>query len=205
MTISANRFLTLEEMTVNAAYIMGYLLGRNWTKESVSGLLGNLQTESSINPGIWQGLKSYDSTPFDTVPGQGYGLVQWTPFNKYTIWAAERQMDYKAMDSQLARIEYEVENNLQWFGGMSAEMNFKQFTQSTKTPEYLAEVFIRTYEHPKYPDQPARGTQARYWYETLTGDPSDPGDPPPNTAENSIFHLLLSGSLRAWTPGVRLT
>jgi hypothetical protein len=195
MTISANRFLTLEEMTINAEYIMSYLVGRNWSKNAVSGLLGNLQTESSINPGIWQGLKSYDDRPFDTVPGQGYGLVQWTPFNKYTIWASERMMDYKEMDSQLARIEYEVENNLQWFGGYSSQMSFAEFTRSTESPEFLAEVFIKTYEHPADPDQPARGTQARYWYETLTGIIEIPPDEVDLT-KNDIFHLWLSDALR---------
>ena len=203
MTISANRFLTLEEMTENAEYIMGYLLGKNWTKESVSGLLGNLQTESTINPGIWQGLNSYESTPYITVAGAGYGLVQWTPFNKYTVWARDNGMDYKAMDSQLARIEFEVANNLQWFGGYSGEMTFHEFTQSTETPEFLAEVFIKTYEHPADPDQPARGTQARYWYENLTGEPTDPTEPPPPNDGNEIYHMLLAGTFPGWN--VRLS
>lgn len=192
MTISANRFLTLEEMTINAEYIMGQLLGRGWTRNAISGLLGNLQTESSINPGIWQSLESYDHDPYSTVAGAGYGLVQWTPFNKYTIWARDNGFDYKEMDAQLSRINYEVDNNLQWFGGYSDEMTFLEFTQSLDTPEYLAEVFIKTYEHPADPDQPIRGTQARYWYDNLSGIITAP----PTVTNNEIFHLWLSDALR---------
>lgn len=193
MITSGNRFLTLDEMKGNAQYIMDFLLERDWTKNAISGLLGNLQSESTINPEIWQNLESYDHDPFATVEGHGYGLVQWTPFNKFTIWASENLMDYKLMDTQLARILYEVENNLQWFGGYSSEMTFKEFSQSTETPEFLAEVFIKTYEHPADPDQPIRGTQARYWYDTLTGDglPPDAID-----RDDKIYHLWLSGALK---------
>jgi murein DD-endopeptidase MepM/ murein hydrolase activator NlpD len=170
MTVSGNRFLTLEEMTINAEYILDYLGSRGWTKNAVCGLLGNLQTESSINSGIWQSLISYDHDPYITVEGHGYGLVQWTPFNKYTVWARDNGLTYSDMDTQLQRIQYEVDNNLQWFGGYSDVMTFQQFTQSLETPEYLAEVFIKTYEHPADPEQPIRGTQARYWFDTLTGE-----------------------------------
>jgi hypothetical protein len=193
MTISANRFLTLDEMKINAEYIMGHLLGRGWSKNAISGLLGNLQSESTINPGIWQSLESYEHDPYITVQGQGYGLVQWTPFNKYTIWARDNGLDYRSMDAQLSRINYEVDNNLQWFGGYSDEMTFKEFSQSTETPEYLADVFIKTYEHPADPDQPIRGTQARYWYETLTGVILPPDA---NDLNDKIFHLWLSDAMK---------
>jgi hypothetical protein len=192
MTISANRFLTMDEMKINAEYIMGQLLGRGWTKNAISGLLGNLQTESTINPGIWQGLNSYDHDPYSTVSGAGYGLVQWTPFNKFTIWARDNGLDYRTMDAQLSRINYEVDNNLQWFGGYSSDMTFKEFSQSTESPEFLAEVFIKTYEHPADPDQPIRGTQARYWFDYLGGVIVLP----PTSQENNIFHLWLSDALR---------
>jgi murein DD-endopeptidase MepM/ murein hydrolase activator NlpD len=169
MVVSKNGYLSLAEMTENAEYILGYLLSKGWTRNAICGLLGNMQTESTINPGIWQSLNSYDSTPYVTVNGQGYGLVQWTPFNKYTVWARDNGYDYADIDAQLERIIYETVNNLQWFGGYSDTMTFQQFTQSTETPEYLAEVFIKTYEHPGDPDQPIRGTQARYWWDNLSG------------------------------------
>jgi murein DD-endopeptidase MepM/ murein hydrolase activator NlpD len=163
MVISKNGFLSIDEMVINAEYIMGFLLGKGWTKNAVAGMLGNMQTESTINPGIWQNLDSGNMS-------MGYGLVQWTPATKYIDWANSRGLDYPAMDSQILRIEYEVENNIQWFGGYSSQMSFKEFTQSNETPEYLAEVFIKTYEHPADPNQPIRGTQARYWFDNLSGE-----------------------------------
>jgi hypothetical protein len=197
MTISKNAFLTMEEMTENAEYIMAQLLASGWTKQAISGLLGNLQTESTINPGIWQGLNSYDSDPYITVQGAGYGLTQWTPFSKYTTWARDNGMDYKAMDSQLARIQYEVDNNLQWFGGVSSTMTFKQFTLSTDTPENLAQAFLHTYEHPADPDQPARSTQARYWFDNLSGTAVGPTPPPNDGIE--FYAMQLAGTLRGWS------
>lgn len=176
MVVSKNAYLTMAEMTENAEYILGYLLNRGWTRNAICGMLGNMQSESTINPGIWQSLNSYDSTPYIEVQGQGYGLVQWTPFNKYTVWARDNGYNYADINAQLDRILYEVANNIQWFGGVSDTMTFQQFTQSTDTPENLAYAFISTYEHPADPNQPDRQTQARYWWDNLSGTGTiDPG------------------------------
>lgn len=34
---------------------LGFLVSRGWTKQSVAGILGNIQSESSLNPDIWSG------------------------------------------------------------------------------------------------------------------------------------------------------
>jgi hypothetical protein len=187
MTVSKNDFLSIEEMTVNAQYILDYLTGRGWTKNAVCGMLGNMQTESTINPGIWQGLNEGDMSG-------GYGLVQWTPASKYIDWANAQGYDYTAMDSELARILWEVENNQQW---IDSAMTFQEFTHSTDTPSSLAMKFIAAYERPADPTQPARGDQAEYWWNTLTGDGGAITPPPdPTAAPNKIYHLWLSGVLK---------
>lgn len=38
----------------NAKYIYDYLVGRGFTPESVCGMLGNFQAESSIDSAIWE-------------------------------------------------------------------------------------------------------------------------------------------------------
>lgn len=44
-------------------------------------MLGNMQQESGINPGIWEVLPNANF---------GYGLVQWTPaIDKFFSWAAK--------------------------------------------------------------------------------------------------------------------
>jgi hypothetical protein len=191
MTISKNAFLSLEEMTINAEYILTWLTGKGWTKNAICGTLGNMQTESTINPGIWQNLDEGNTS-------LGFGLVQWTPSTKYTDWCHDRGLIPEEMNSNLERIIYEVENGLQWISTSGYPLSFKEFTLSTETPEYLAQAFLKNYERPYDQNQPNRSSQARYWWDNLKGtgeiDPgTTPGDEP---TEYSIFHMWLSGSLR---------
>lgn len=183
MVYSKNDYLTLEEMTVNAQYILNYLLGVGWTKNAVCGMLGNMQTESTINPGIWQGLNLGDTSG-------GYGLVQWTPATKYITWANSESLDYTAMDSQLKRILYEVQENIQW---IDSSMTFQEFTQSTDTPYNLAMRFITSYERPADPNQPIRGSQANYWFANLNG-----GTPIIKNKDKEMIMMLLSDTLNGW-------
>lgn len=159
--ISGNRYLSIDEMTVNAQEIMNQLTSRGWTKNAVAGMLGNMQTESTINPGVWESLSPNVNN--------GYGLVQWTPATKLISWAESEGLDYTSGDAQLQRIDWEVANNQQWIATSQYPMSFQEFKVSTLTPEYLAQVFIRNYERPRYPNQPIRSTQARYWYDNLEG------------------------------------
>ena len=80
---SKNAFLTDKEMGDNARYVYDYLTARGWSPTAVCGMLGNMETESTINPGIWQNLD-------DTNPELGYGLVQWTPSYKYINWCNQQ-------------------------------------------------------------------------------------------------------------------
>lgn len=73
------------------------------------------------------------------------------------------------MDNNISRILYEVENNIQWIATSSYNYTFEQFTHSTDTPYNLALTFLANYERPEDPNQPARGTQAEFWYEYLGG------------------------------------
>jgi hypothetical protein len=116
-----------------------------------------MQTESTINPGIWQSLNSGNMSG-------GFGLVQWTPATKYIDWANANGLPYSNMDSELQRILYEVKNNVQW---INSSMTFYQFTRSTDTAYNLGMKFLSSYERPLNPNQPIRGTQATNWYNTL--------------------------------------
>lgn len=160
MVVSRNGYLTLEEMTENAEYILGYLLTKGWTREAICGMLGNMQTESTINPGIWQNLDAGNTR-------LGFGLVQWTPATKYLNWANQRNLSPPAMDSNLQRILWEVSNNVQW---IHPSMSFRQFTRLTSSPEECARLFLRHYERPANPNQPNRARQARYWFNNLSGE-----------------------------------
>ena len=49
-TYNSSNTLTMEQMKVNATYIWNYLREQGWTLNAVAGVLGNMQSESSINP-----------------------------------------------------------------------------------------------------------------------------------------------------------
>ena len=154
-----------DEMKLNARYIWQYLGNKGWSLNAVAGLLGNLQAESRINPGIWQSLREGGDPD-----GHGYGLVQWTPYTKYTNWCTENGYDKADMDTALIRIEYEIERGLQWITRSPYNISFKEFTTSTKDPYWLGCAFLINYERPADQSQAVkdyRGGNAEYWYEYL--------------------------------------
>lgn len=65
--------LSQSQQEANAQYIYSYLSEENWSMQAICGLLGNIQQESVMNPGVWQGRHRKDL---------GYGLVQWTEAGK---------------------------------------------------------------------------------------------------------------------------
>lgn len=147
----------MEEMKNNAQLFANYFIERGWSKNAICGMLGNIQVESNINPGLWESLEE------GNLQG-GYGLVQWTPATKYIDWAVD---NYSDGNKQCERIQYEVDNNLQWISTDLYNITFKEFTTSDKTPHELAMIFLANYERPLNPNQPLRGEYAEYWYNTL--------------------------------------
>lgn len=49
-TYDSSNSLTMEQMKVNALYIWSALSYQGWTLNAVAGILGNMQSESAINP-----------------------------------------------------------------------------------------------------------------------------------------------------------
>lgn len=47
---NSSNSLTMEQMQVNATYIWTSLSASGWSLNAVAGMLGNMQSESSINP-----------------------------------------------------------------------------------------------------------------------------------------------------------
>lgn len=156
-----------ENMTDNAKYIYKFFREKGWTAQSICGMLGNMQGESGIIADIDE--KS---------GGGGYGLVQWTPKTNLTSWANANGLNYRTVDTQCRRIQWELENGQQFYKTSAYPLTFRQFTQSTSSPKYLAEVFIHNYERPANANQPNRGVWAENWYSILVNGttPSTPSD-----------------------------
>ena len=135
------RWLSESESLQNAQLVANHLIKQGWTKESISALCGNMRHESSINPDMYEFNYAWEDN-------RGYGLVQWTPRSKYWDWAESRGLDPRDGDSQLERIDYEVEQNIQWISTPNYPETYAQFRASTKSMDYLVPAFTWNYERP---------------------------------------------------------
>lgn len=192
--------ISIDEMKPNARYIWQYFSSRGWTLNAVAGLLGNIQQESKMSPAIWEstiegsiinadGTQVLNMSAIDSYYAKkgcypGYGLTQWTPYSKYTDWCASHSLAYWDMDSQLQRIEYEVENKIQWQARPSKGYNltFSEFIASTQDAAWLAEAFAFCYERPARSSgttaeqddlRKERGANGDFWYSYLSTLPID--------------------------------
>ena len=147
-------WLTEEQSLSNAQLVVNHFKGSDWTKEAISALVGNMRHESSINPNMYE-------YGYDWAEDRGFGLVQWTPRSKYWDWAVAQSLTPREGDSQLARIDYEVDNNIQWIAnghalryGLSDKYDFSFADFRTNAPgltvEALTEAFMWNYEGPAY-------------------------------------------------------
>lgn len=144
------------EQEKNAWFIWQYFKNNGWTEQSIAGMLGNMQSESGIIPDI-----------DEHGGGGGYGLVQWTPKSKLVDWCNERGVDYRTLDSQCQRIQWEMKNEVQWLSTNNYPYTFRTYTQKTNISE-CAWAFLVNYERPANANQPIRAIQAQYWYDKFT-------------------------------------
>lgn len=161
---SGNYYLSQSEMENNAQLVADYARSNGWTKIACAAILGNMQAESGINPGIWENLTPY---------GGGYGLVQWTPYTKYSDWATGEGYTWQDNgDAEMERISYEAANNLQWFRnaelGIDPPITFEQFLKAGLYDlENSTNFWLWFYEHPADPGpttQQTRYSYAQAWY-----------------------------------------
>jgi LysM repeat protein len=148
-------YLTEAEQLNNAQLIAYHFANTDWTKESIAALCGNCHHESILNPQMSEFGYTWEDN-------RGYGLVQWTPRSKYWDWATANGLDPYSGDSQLARIDYEVNNNIQWIadgynrrystGVDKYDITFAEFRANTQgyTVEQLTEAFMWNYEGPSF-------------------------------------------------------
>lgn len=165
--ISKNVYLTQAEMENNAELFHKFFINKGFTFNSICGMLGNIQKESTINPGIWGNLDP-NGNPEDT----GYGLVQWTPYTRITRWMRSHDYALDDGDGQCSKLleEYQhPELERTWHPTDKYPETFEQFAASTATPEYLAQVFLYNYERPADFNQPDRSELARNWWNYLAG------------------------------------
>lgn len=157
-----NFYLTQSQMEDNATLIAAIFRAKGWSDNAIAGMLGNMQSESGINPGIWENL--------DAEAKGGYGLVQWTPYTNYSNWAGSGWENNGPKECQ--RILYEFANGLQYYPTSTFPMTAEEYTKSTSSPSVLAYTWLYNYERPGSLNQPERATQAEDWFEFLGNTPT---------------------------------
>lgn len=173
----------MSDMQKNALSVYAELSGYGFSLNAIAGILGNMQTESTINPGIWQNL---------TVGTGGYGLTQWTPYTKYSNWAGSGWENNG--DKECERINYEFEHQgIQYIPTSKYPLSAAEFKTSDLSPQYLAYAFLYNYERPTNKNQPKRRTQADYWYTFLSGEEPPSGEDDP---EEELFPVWLLFKIR---------
>lgn len=161
-----NGYLTAAETAGNAQEVANFFLAQGWSRNAISAMIGNMQGESGVNPGIWEELRPY---------WRGYGLTQWSPYTKLSDWADN--LGYTWLDNgptQCKRIDWESLNNEQWFRndqlGVDPPISFTEFSVSNLPLNTLTNYFLWFYEHPVDPGpttQAKRQGYAQNWYDTL--------------------------------------
>lgn len=184
---SFQQWLSESQSLKNAQNVVDHFKGSGWSRNALSAMLGNMRHESSINPDMYEYGYDWDAN-------RGYGLVQWTPRSKYWDWATARGLSPRLGSSQLARIDFEADNNIQWIQTNSYPLSFAEFRKSTQSVDYLTQAFTWNYERPNATaganSMPARIAFAKKCYNQLdwTGQVSNPTDPtlPPDPTDPTL-------------------
>jgi len=151
-----------------------------YTHNAACAILGNIYAESGMNPWRWQG----DAAPSKsqaTFPGIGYGLVQWTPAQKYVKNTAAKKYqtfgpNYSDEDGKgsdwYAQMYFMNKINTQAVGGYGPQyaintsynyqITWTEFKTGNYSLEYLAAAWLHNFERPA--DQSTIVEDLRYSY-----------------------------------------
>lgn len=177
--VGVKAYLTQSQMENNATEFYGYFHSKDFTIESIAGMLGNLQQESNINPGMKQTASA----------SSGWGLIQWTPSSNLTKYASAHGSDWATGEIQTQLMWDEIINGYggQWLPKPNKGYPYtgKEFSQLTNvTTACMAYLIERERAGAEVAEK--RVAYANAWYEYLTGvtppePPGPPGPPKPPT------------------------
>lgn len=173
--IGVSAYLTQSEMENNATEFYGYFNNKGFTIECVAGMLGNLQQESNINPGMKQTASA----------SSGWGLIQWTPSSNLTDYATAHDTDWATGEIQTQLMWDEIINGYggQWIPKPSLGYGYTgaEFSQLTDVAE-ACKAYLYERERAGVEALTNRLIYASNWYEYLTGvTPPTPPTPPAPT------------------------
>lgn len=174
VTDTTSGYLSESEMKQNADLVYDYFYQKlQWNVNSVMALLGNIQGESTLNPGL---IEVGGGT---TSAGAGRGLVQWTPasdlyavldvlYGKHDDWYdGNKQLAVIFAEYQEASGEASLGIEKQWYSTTEYPISFKEWAFNTRgyLLEDLVYAFARNYLRPAVWKQPVRYEYAQKWAE----------------------------------------
>lgn len=202
-----NTALNKSDQQTNAVFINSYLSARRWTLDAISGLLGNFEVESTINP------NRVETTAIDRWPNwgnYGFGIAQWTPWYTkmsggqwldpanyhgtnnptYGYWAEQNGYTVSADGTgTIGKMEPQLDYLNANLGTGAGKNWVQQYKSSSSGPEQAAKDWYVYYERSAAGTWGTRPEKARYWYNYLAGI-----IPPPTPKERKSKLLLYVGS-----------
>lgn len=182
----------------NATKIYTYLHNLGWSLSAIAGVIGNMQVESWLSPGLIEGTHrstlpnraaSLSDVPNSVMinyygnSGYGVGLVQWdgytstAPAGQKLVSFAERyNLNWYDGDTQMFRIEREQATNIQWTAATvsGTYWTWSNFPTNNETPETSAKIWRICYEVAAAGTDARRQANARYWYDYFSQGPTPP-------------------------------
>lgn len=164
------------EQSDNAQMIAEALAGsvHNITKEAASGIIGNMTSESFLNPGQWE-------MGYNMAPSSGFGLGQWTPSTKFSNWLGttnpaqmqqgDKQIEFLLLNNPNQWSSYYVDMNT----GYSSYYGFyvpilptiEDYFHSTASVADLAKAWMVYWERPAPGGENQRVANAEYWFDHI--------------------------------------
>lgn len=182
--VGVSAYLKQSEMENNATEFYGYFNSKGFTIESVAGMLGNLQQESNINPGMKQTASA----------SSGWGLIQWTPSSNLTNYATAHGTNWATGEIQTQLMWDEIINGYggQWIPKPSLGYGYTgaEFSQLTNIAE-ACKAYLYERERAGVEALTKRLTYANNWYEYLTGVTPPTPPTPPTSAKRKRMPLWM--------------
>ena len=169
--IGVQEHLTQAEKENNALEFYNYFASIGVTLEAICGMLGNVDWESDLNPG----MKETSSV------NSGWGLIQWTPSTVLTGWCENNGYQWFQGGIQCWRIECEGTGGYgasgYWLPTSQYPYSWSQFCQLTNV-ETATKAYLYERERAGSVAEAQRLARANAWYAYLSGQPTPPPTPP---------------------------
>ena len=172
--IGVAKYFSTSQMQNNATEFYIYFINYGATLEAICGMLGNIQKESTLNPGIKQGSSI----------SLGWGLIQWSPSTVLTNWCKTYGYNWYDGAAQCDRISCEGEGTKgasgYWLPTYEYPYSWSEFLALTDVAE-ATKAYLYERERAGIEALDLRLQYANEWYSYFTGSPLPPAPPTPPT------------------------